>query len=57
MQKYNKFLRNIIELVETGLVSSKDLKKENPIIANSQTGFRKNMNTLLNVNHITMEVN
>ena len=28
MQKYNKFLRNIIELVETGLVSSKDLKKE-----------------------------
>ena len=28
MQKYNKFLRNIIELVETGLISSKDLKKE-----------------------------
>ena len=28
MQKYNKFLRNIIELVEAGLISSKDLKKE-----------------------------
>ena len=28
MEKYNKFLQNITELVEKGLVSSKDLKKE-----------------------------
>ena len=28
MQKYNKLLRNITELIEKGLFSSKDLKKE-----------------------------
>ena len=28
MQKYYKFLRNITELIEAGLISSKDLKKE-----------------------------
>ena len=28
MEKYNKFLRNIGELIEKGLFSSKDLKKE-----------------------------
>ena len=28
MEKYNKFLRNIVELVEKGLFASKDLKKE-----------------------------
>ena len=28
MEKYNKFLRNIAELVEKGLFTSKDLKKE-----------------------------
>ena len=28
MQKYNKFLRNMAELIEKGLFSSKDLKKE-----------------------------
>ena len=28
MEKYNKFFRNITELVEKGLFSSKDLKKE-----------------------------
>jgi len=28
MEKYNKFLRNIAELLEKGLFSSKDLKKE-----------------------------
>jgi len=28
MEKYNKFLRNITELVEKGLFTSKDLKKE-----------------------------
>ena len=28
MEKYNKLLRNIIELIEKGLFSSKDLKKE-----------------------------
>ena len=28
MEKYNKFLRNIAELIEKGLFSSKDLKKE-----------------------------
>ena len=28
MEKYNKLLRNITELVEKGLFSSKDLKKE-----------------------------
>ena len=28
MQKFDKFLRNITDLIETGLVSSKDLKKE-----------------------------
>jgi len=28
MEKYNKFLRNITELIEKGLFSSKDLKKE-----------------------------
>ena len=27
MEKYNKLLRNIIELIEKGLFSSKDLKK------------------------------
>ena len=28
MEKYNKLLRNITELIEKGLFSSKDLKKE-----------------------------
>ena len=28
MEKYNKLLRNIIELIEKGLFTSKDLKKE-----------------------------
>ena len=28
MKNYNKFLRNIAELIEKGLLSSKDLKKE-----------------------------
>ena len=28
MQKYNKLLRNIAELIEKGLLTSKDLKKE-----------------------------
>ena len=28
MEKYNKFLRNITELIEKGLFSSRDLKKE-----------------------------
>ena len=28
MEKYNKFLRNIAELLEKGLFSSEDLKKE-----------------------------
>ena len=28
MEKYNKFSRNIAELIEKGLFSSKDLKKE-----------------------------
>ena len=28
MEKYNKFLRNITELIEKGLLTSKDLKKE-----------------------------
>jgi len=28
MKKYNKFLRNITELIEKGLFTSKDLKKE-----------------------------
>ena len=28
MEKYNKFLRNITELIEKGLYSSKDIKKE-----------------------------
>ena len=28
MEKYNKVLRNITELIEKGLFSSKDLKKE-----------------------------
>ena len=28
MEKYNKFLRNITELIEKGLYTSKDLKKE-----------------------------
>ena len=28
MEKYNKFLRNITELVEKGLLNSQDLKKE-----------------------------
>ena len=28
MEKYNKLLRNITELIETGLFTSKDLKKE-----------------------------
>ena len=28
MEKYNKFLMNIAELIEKGLFSSKDLKKE-----------------------------
>ena len=28
MEKHNKFLRNIAELIEKGLFSSKDLKKE-----------------------------
>jgi len=28
MEKYNKFLRNIAELIEKGLYTSKDLKKE-----------------------------
>ena len=28
MEKYNKFLRNITELVEKGLFTSKDIKKE-----------------------------
>ena len=27
MEKYNKFLRNIAELIEKGLFTSKDLKK------------------------------
>jgi BMFP domain-containing protein YqiC len=28
MEKYNKFLQNITELIEKGLFSTKDLKKE-----------------------------
>ena len=28
MENYNKFLRNITELIEKGLFSAKDLKKE-----------------------------
>ena len=28
MEKYNKFLRNIVELIEKGLFTSRDLKKE-----------------------------
>ena len=28
MEKYNKFFRNIAELIEKGLFTSKDLKKE-----------------------------
>jgi BMFP domain-containing protein YqiC len=28
MEKYNKFIRNITELIEKGLFNSKDLKKE-----------------------------
>ena len=28
MEKYNKFLRNITELIEKGLYTSQDLKKE-----------------------------
>ena len=28
MENYNKFLRNIIELIEKGAISSKDLKKD-----------------------------
>ena len=28
MEKYNKFLRNITELIEKGLYTSKDFKKE-----------------------------
>tara|TARA_Y100000590_G_C15185637_1_gene812958 strand:+ start:417 stop:647 length:231 start_codon:yes stop_codon:yes gene_type:complete len=28
MEKYNKFVRNITELIEKGLFTSKDLKKE-----------------------------
>jgi len=28
MEKYNKFLRNITELIEKGLYTSRDLKKE-----------------------------
>ena len=28
MEKYNKLLRNITELIEKGLFSSKDIKKE-----------------------------
>ena len=28
MEKYNKFLRNIAELIEKGLYTSRDLKKE-----------------------------
>jgi BMFP domain-containing protein YqiC len=28
MEKYNKFLKNITELVEKGLFTSKDIKKE-----------------------------
>jgi BMFP domain-containing protein YqiC len=28
MEKYNKLLRNIAELIENGLFASKDLKKE-----------------------------
>ena len=28
MEKYNKLLRNITELIENGLFSSKDLRKE-----------------------------
>ena len=28
MEKYNKFLRNIAELIEKGLFTSRDLKKE-----------------------------
>ena len=28
MEKYNKFLGNITELIEKGLLTSKDLKKE-----------------------------
>ena len=28
MEKYNKFIRNIAELIEKGLFTSKDLKKE-----------------------------
>ena len=28
MEQYNKFLRNITELVEKGLFTSKDIKKE-----------------------------
>ena len=27
MEKYNKFIRNITELIEKGLLNSKDLKK------------------------------
>ena len=37
MEKYNKLLRNITELIEKGLFTSKDLKKELEELIKSKT--------------------
>ena len=38
MQKYNKLLRNITELIEKGLFTSKDLKKRSGRFSKIQNG-------------------
>ena len=43
MEKYNKFLRNITELIERGLYSSNDIKKEGNTEVNIEIENDKNL--------------
>ena len=41
MEKYNKLLRNITELIEKGLFSSKDLKKAQEVLNFKEIDWEK----------------
>ena len=49
MEKYNKLLRNITELIEKGLFSSKDLKKEVEDSLNLKMEVIANTNIVMNL--------
>ena len=47
MEKYNKLLKNITEIIEKGLFTSKDLKKEVEDLLNSKIEIIANMFNLV----------